>query len=180
MKTAPYLVAFLGSAILAHALYVRQIPTGETERNLEQIQRARPSAKTNRIFHGKLRVAGKDTVVRDNPDTVTSFADYDVSQTPVRMHCVIPSGGNYWSVSFFAMNTDNFYVVNDRTAPAPAFDLVIVREGSDYKAKPNENVLISPSNRGVIIVRMIVTDRDDAAQLGKLAEEQRQTTLGPI
>lgn len=154
-------------------------PSYLTSSMVNTIQSRRGLA-VNKLYHGELRWAGTDPVPRDNPDTVTSFGVYDVSETPVRIRCVVPESDNYWSLTLFAWNTDNFYVVNDRTAESRQFDLVIVKPGSGYRKSGNEEVITSPTDKGVIIVRLIVTDREDQQQLTSISEVQKLTTLEPI
>ena len=65
------------------------------------------------------------------------------------MHAVIPKD-TYWSVSMFAANTDNFFVMNDRKARAPQVDLVLVRAGQEYQSGGNA-IIVIPTRRGVIL-----------------------------
>jgi len=92
----------------------------------------------------------------------------------------LPESDNYWSISLFAWNTDNFYVVNDRTARSKEFDLVIVRSDSRYRKSGSEEVIASPTDKGVIIVRMIVTDRNDEEELARISAVQTRTIVEPI
>jgi uncharacterized membrane protein len=73
----------------------------------------------------------------------------------------------YWSISGFAANTDNFFVINDVTADGEPIDVTIGRVGSDPDAADYQ----SPSARGMILLRMLMKD---AAALLAL-EEARQT-----
>jgi uncharacterized membrane protein len=89
----------------------------------------------------------------------------------------VPETNNYWSVSFYASNTDNFYVVNDMTAKAKQFDLVLVKPDSKYQKVGDEEVITAPSNKGVILVRMIVNDRNNPEEMQRLSELQKQTVI---
>jgi uncharacterized membrane protein len=131
----------------------------------------------NRMVHSGLRYAGQDLVVRSNPDMIVSFAVYDVSKTPVRVKGVIPETDNYWSISLFALNTDNFFVLNDRKAKTRDFELVIVNDDSDYRPQGTEQVVVSPSDRGIVLIRLIVSDRKDEQEIASLSEVQKLTSL---
>lgn len=163
-----------------HAGWLWYVPQWETKKAVDRIYKRRGSWSLNQFGHGVLRVAGTDTVQRDNPDTVTSFAVYDVAAKPVRIHCAVPATDNYWSLSLFAWNTDNFYTVNDRNAPAKEFDVVVIRRGAAYAKQPGEVVVESPSGKGIALIRMIVSDRENKEELARLAVEQKKTTLTPL
>jgi uncharacterized membrane protein len=109
-----------------------------------------------------------------------SFAALDLAKEPVRIHCVVPPGDNYWSVSLFAWNTDTFYVINDLEAPARAFDLIVVKPDSLYQPVDDEQVAVSPTPRAILIVRMVVTDRDNEAEIERLTAFQQQMYVEPI
>ncbi len=167
-------------AACLHVMWFWYLPRMATRRVVDAIFERQPSWRINQLGHAPLRVAGSDVVVRDNPDTVTSFAVYDVSALPIRVHCVLPETDSYWSLSLFAWNTDNFFVVNDRNVDVPALDLVLVKSGSLYEALPDEKVVVSPSQRGILIVRMTVTDRDDLGELERIRVAQLQSFIQPI
>lgn len=176
----PWLIFTFIMAAALHIIGMWYLPRYLTQKTVDGIYKRRGTWQINTLGYGGLRYAGTDTVVRDNPDTVTSFAVYDVSEKPLKVHCVIPESDNYWSLSLFAWNTDNFWVRNDRNAASKEFDLVIVREGSRYVPQGNEEVVASPSDKGIFLIRMIVTNRDDKEELARIAEVQKKTTITPV
>jgi uncharacterized membrane protein len=181
MKRLPvWLVFILSSAVALHIVVMRSLPSYLSSAAVDRISANSDEWKINTLGYGPLRYAGTDTVVRDNPDTVVSFAVLDLTEEPVRIHCVVPPGDNYWSVSLFAWNTDTFYVINDLEAPAPAFDLIVVKPGSLYQPVDDEQVVVSPTPRAILIVRMVVTDRDDRAEIERLTAFQQQMYVEPI
>jgi uncharacterized membrane protein len=167
-------------AVVFHAAFVWYTPRLATSLIVRTIYDRIPEWKINQLGYGPLRYAGNDPVVRDNPDTVTSFAVYDVSEQPLRIRCVVPETDNYWSLSLFAWNTDTIYVVNDRTAPAKVFDITVVNGDNVYQSLADETTVISPSDRGVLLVRMVVTNRDDQQEIERLSEVQRQMYIEPV
>ena len=101
---------------------------------------SRLSARKLRKFAGRLNILGYGGLPlagrrarTTNPDMVTAFGVYDASQGPVRIACAIPHWDNYWSISLYAWSTENFCVINDRTARSSEFDLVIVSGKSRYQ-----------------------------------------------
>ena len=139
------------------------------------------SGRWNVIGYRGLPMAGRRALT-SNADMATAFGVYDAAERPVRIVCVLPDFDNYWSISLYAWNTDNFYAINDRTAPAREFDLVVVGPRSQYVGSqdgnsPHEEIVVSPSNRGVILVRMVVRDREDARELERIEEAVKKTVI---
>ena len=176
-KFIPWIVLTIFLAILFHVVGIWYVPIYMTEQTVQGIFKRRGTPLINQIRYGDLRLAGTDTVARDNPDTLTSFAVYDVSEVPLRLSCTIPDNDNYWSLSLFAWNTDNFFIVSDRMAKSKEFELVIVNSGSTYQKKGDEELVISPTKKGILIVRMIVTDRDDLEEISRLSKVQKETHI---
>ena len=139
------------------------------------------SGRWNVLGYRGLPMAGRRALT-SNPDMATAFGVYDATESPVRIACVLPDGDNYWSISLYGWNTDNFYVVNDRTAPAKEFDLIIVSSrcqygGSQDGASQHEAVVLSPSKKGVVMVRMVVRDRDNAREVEQVEEVIKKTVI---
>ncbi len=175
-KFAIWFVATIILAAIFHLVGVWYLPGFITQTTVNRIFKNR-GIGYNQMNYGEMRSALKDTVPMENPDSKTTFAAYDVSDKPVRIKCVVPETGNYWSISLYAWNTDNFYVVNDRTALAKEFDLVLVKTNSRYQKADNEEVVIVPRNKGVMLIRMLVNDRNDKEELVRLTEFQKQTVI---
>jgi uncharacterized membrane protein len=114
-----------------------------------------------------------------NPDLAIALGVYDVSKGPVRVTCHTPPVDTYWSVSLYASNTDNILLINDKAAKAPSFDLVIVDGKSKYQKMGDEEVVISPTPKGVAIVRVLVKDREDEAALALIDQVLRKTVMCP-
>jgi len=177
---AGWLVFTVVLAVIFHAAAIWYLPRLSTSLIVRTIYDRIPEWKINHLGYGPLRYAGTDPVVRDNPDTVTSFAVYDVSKQALRVRCVVPETDNYWSLSLFAWNTDTIYVVNDQTAPAKVFDIIVISDSNVYESLAGETTVVSPTDRGVLIVRMVVTDRDDQREIERLSEVQGQTYIEPV
>jgi uncharacterized membrane protein len=178
--TARWIATTLLLAAMLHGAAIWYLPRYATRRAVDAIYARRATWLVNALGHGGLRRAGTDTVIRDNPDTLTSFAVYDVSEGPMRFEAEIPSGGNYWSVSLFAWNTDNFFVLNDRQAGASQVAVVVGADGSRYSPRSGERFVASPSARGILLVRAVVTDRQDAAEVARLATSLRAARLARV
>lgn len=162
-------------AIVLHFVIVWQIPSFVTGRAVGGILARKKTTEYNKLFHNDLSYAGTDLVVMSNADMRSSIGFYDVSEKPLKVHCVVPNSENYWSISLYAWNTDNFYVRNDRNAPAREFDLVLVKPNSKYQKQAGEEVIVVPTTSGVILMRFIVSNRSNAEELAFVAGEQSKS-----
>jgi uncharacterized membrane protein len=181
-RLAVWVLFVLALAVVVHIAVLLYIPRHVTADAVDTLFAKYGGSDTMRnvLIHATLPRAGADLLLGDSPNSLISFAVLDTSSTPVRLHCVVPPGGDYWSVALFAWNTDAFWVINDREAPAAVFDVVVVKKGSLYESLPGEPVVVSPTRRTVMIVRTNVADRQDAARVHALTEAQQQMFVAPI
>jgi uncharacterized membrane protein len=129
----------------------------------------------NVLYHQPRVTAVSRTVARPSPDLLYSVCAYDVSKAPLRISASVPD--TYWSLSFFASNTDNFFVVNDQEVTARSVDILLAGPGTAYKNPGNVQVVTSPSSRGVALIRILITDEDRIEELTKI---QRQASCSPV
>ena len=115
-------------------------------------------------------------IVLPSPDLFYVICTYDVSETPLLVTAEIPD--TYWSVAFYASNTDNFFVLNDRKAGSRQARVVLAREGDPLASGPaGERVIRAPSTRGVVLFRTLVPE---AADVGRLDAARRSMQCGPL
>jgi uncharacterized membrane protein len=133
--------------------------------------------KVNSMEHSGPARAGSDRVPMTNPDFLMSRCAYDVSSRPLRVTASVP--GTYWSISFYASNTDNYYVMNDEEAPSKKVALVLARRDSPYAGKAGEIVVRSPSDTGLVLVRMLITGRGALDRLRRVQLEARADAVNP-
>jgi uncharacterized membrane protein len=103
--------------------------------------------------------------VRPSPDFAYSACPYDLGNGPVRIH--VTPWGDYWSLSLYGANSDNYYVLDDREAQAGA-DILLIRSGSSPPDHEAATILESPSQRGIALIRRLAPTPDtyeDAAQV---------------
>jgi len=179
-KLAVWSAVTISLAALFHLVGVWYLPRFITRAAINRVNQAAKREHYNQMIYSPIHSAGEDIIVLDNPDSMFSFAAYDVSEKPARIKCVVPNTDNYWSISFYALNTDNFYVVNDRTAKAKALDLVIVKTNGKYQKIGDEEIVVAPSDKGVVLVRMMVNDRNNKEELARLTELQKQTVMQEV
>jgi uncharacterized membrane protein len=117
--------------------------------------RLRSMTTPNTIVHPPKPSADYNPVRRSGTDLIYSACAYDLSHGPLRI--TAPAVGTYMSVSCFALNSDNFYVKNDRQV-GDAFDIVLVGPGTPEPEAPGSEIVRSPTTTGGIIFRYFVGD----------------------
>jgi|GEM_PF-452637 len=118
--------------------------------------------------------ASSRIVVRPSPDLLYTACVFNLSEGPLHLRTPVPPG--YLSVSGFAADTNNFFAVNDRDAVMDAdgrrlLDLLLVAD-TGVPAPTGARVIVSPSRRGLVLFRTLVSDEAALPQLR--AEYQMQ------
>jgi len=116
------------------------------------------------------------TIVRPSPDFAYSICAYDLSDGPVAI--AVAPWGDYWSLSLYAANSDNFFVIDDREARTGA-ELTVVRTG---RAAPEgaARIVESPSARGIALIRRLAPTLDAYNAAARVARDDVCATLaGP-
>ncbi|MGD9981527.1 MAG: DUF1254 domain-containing protein [Hyphomonadaceae bacterium] len=95
--------------------------------------------------------AASRQIVRPSPDFAYSACAFDLSTGPVIITAT--PWDSYWSLSLYAANSDNFFVIDDREARSGA-EITLVRRG---RAHPEGASMIveSPSERGIALIRRL-------------------------
>lgn len=162
------LLAIIVVAVIVNVVLVLRIPTDIMEVTLTE----RFNYPSNQWVFAPPATAERRTIVRPSPDLLYSLLLYDVSNYPLRLTAVIPD--NYWSISGFAMNTDNFFAINDRQAKSTPIEVVLVRKGMTYQDSTGKvRVIVAPTDRGIILIRTVITNKAD---LPRLTEIQKKAT----
>ncbi len=137
--------------------------------------RLRSMAERNTLVHGAKPTADLNPIRRSSPDLIYSVCAYDLSKGP--LHITAPVPGTYMSVSCFALNTDNFYVKNDRQV-AGSFDIVLVGPGAPAPEAPRSDIVRSPTTTGGILFRYFIGDGTHDEQIEANRREIRVARLG--
>jgi len=160
-------------AVVAHALTVWLLPRAVV-RVATNVMAEREGF--NRAVFPPRADETSRTIVRPSPDLLYAGCAFDVASAPVRIRAVVP-GDAYWSLSMFAANTDNFFVVNDRQAAAGTVDLVLVAPGTKVALPPGATLVEAPSARGIVLTRTLIARED---RLAELDEARRRFTCAPL
>ncbi|WP_309623230.1 DUF1254 domain-containing protein [Novosphingobium sp.] len=128
-----------------------------------------PDKAVNAFLFGPRTTQNSRGVVRPSPDLAYSTCVYDLSNGPVRISAAPSPDEGYVSLSVFAANTDNIAVF-DTTRQPQGIVFVLAREAQ--KTPPGVTVVISPSDRGIVLDRRLApnAERFAAADAARSAD----------
>ena len=115
-------------------------------------------------------------IVRPSPDLLYAGCAFDVRQHPLHIRAEVPRD-TYWSLSMFAANTDNFFVVNDRQAASGVVDVVLARPGSAVELPDGARLIEAPTWCGIVLTRTLVASEQ---RLGELEQARRRFSCEPL
>ncbi|MBM3567792.1 MAG: DUF1254 domain-containing protein [Alphaproteobacteria bacterium] len=101
-------------------------------------------------------------VVMPSPDLLYVICAFDLAKGPLTVEAVPQSEAArlpYWSVAFYADNSDNFFVLNDREAGARPIRLMLT--DGPVAAPEGARAVVSPTRRGVVLFRVLVADGEN-------------------
>ncbi|MGD9966289.1 MAG: DUF1254 domain-containing protein [Hyphomonadaceae bacterium] len=147
MNWGNHILGAIMVAIIAHIATIHAVP-----RMLMHVAIERIGERGANVWRMSDRVtAASRQIVRPSPDFAYSACAFDLSAGPV----VITASPwqSYWSLSLYAANSDNFFVIDDREARAGA-EITLVQRGRTH-ADGAAMVVESPSTRGIALIRRL-------------------------
>ncbi len=134
----------------------------------------------NKFLHGKVTSAASRLVPYPTPHAMVSSCIYDLHKKTLRIRAKIPDGV-YWSITFFARNQDCYFTLNDLKAKqkyGQDIEIILKKRGVSYKKKKDEIIVSAPrfSNKGLILIRIIMMDPSDKEEIKRIANIQREVT----
>jgi uncharacterized membrane protein len=166
------LIAGLVLGFIVYRIVLRQVPVRLMSMAEQRLLKMRNNA-SNTFFHGRAPTAKARQIVMPSPDLVYSSCVYDLARGPLRLQGNLPPAGHYWSLSLYAHNTDNYFVLNDRELPDRRFDLTL--HPPSARVGDSKSVVTSPSVTGIALIRMIQRREDDLAMI---QASQQSTSCG--
>jgi uncharacterized membrane protein len=165
------LLATVAVAAVVNLLVAASIPTAIMEATINK-KFNYPSNQW--VFEPPITDNSTD-VVRPAPDDVYSICVYDVSRHPLRVTSMTTE---YWTISAFAMNTDNFFNLTSAQAKANPVEIVFISRGMTYQdATGKAQIVTVPSDRGILMITMVAPNRD---AIPGILQVQKQTTADPV
>ena len=134
-------------AIAVHLAAINLMP-----RVLMHVAFERVGGAQGNVWHIADRVTPLSrNIVRPSPDFAYSACAYDLGNGPVVIAAAPWSA--YWSLSLYADNSDNFFVIDDREARFGA-EITVIRAGRPHPEGASM-VVESPSGRGIALIRRL-------------------------
>jgi uncharacterized membrane protein len=142
-----YVVGALIVAVIIHLAAVFAVPYA-----LMNVAMQRIGAAGENAWHMSERVtAASRQIVRPAPDFAYSACVFDLAEGPVIITAT--PWDDYWSLSLYGANSDNFFVIDDREAHSGA-EITLVRRGAAHPEGASM-VVESPSARGIALIRRL-------------------------
>ncbi|MEO8606158.1 MAG: DUF1254 domain-containing protein [bacterium] len=110
----------------------------------------------NHAYNPPLATAAARSIVRPSPDLAYTSCAFDVVDKGLAIDAPL-GGADYASLSMFASNTDNFFVLNDRAAGSAPVQLLLVGPRTPAVEAAGRTVVHAPSDRGMVLVRRVVS-----------------------
>jgi uncharacterized membrane protein len=138
---------------------------------------ANRSKGASTINHGERATAASRTIVKPSPDLLYSTCVFDVSRRPLKITTAAPTG-TYWSVAFYAANTDNFYVLNDTEAKGQPATIILMGQDQTVPPQPEgTRIVTAPTPRGIVLFRTLI---NDDAREAELDQQRRAANCEPM
>ena len=153
-------LATVAVAVIVHFITIFAIP-------VVIMNTAMSKYPINVLMKGGRTTADNRMVVRPCPDLVYSILLYDVSQQPIHFEAQVPTDV-YWSVAFYTANTDNYFVLNDQQVKSNPVEILLVKKGAPIPENEKAQVVVSPSDRGIMLVRHLLVSDDQYDQVVKI------------
>ena len=163
MNIGKYIWAALGIAVISHFAFIHAAPRVMMD---VAIKRVGGGGANQWQFADRVTPLSRQ-IVRPSPDFAYSACSYDLSDGPVVITAT--PWNAYWSLSLYAANSDNFFVIDDREARYGA-EITLVRAG---RAHPEgaSMVVESPSGRGIALIRRLAPDLENYNAAAQVARE---------
>jgi uncharacterized membrane protein len=114
-----------------------------------------------------------------NPDFLYSTINYDLKENVLKISGIVPDS-TYWSISAYQENTTNYFVQNEEQVKSK-FEYYLAPEGSTsevLKNIPKEKIIYSPTKKGLILFRYLVSKAYPVKQLSELQHGVTVEKLG--
>lgn len=163
----------IGASLSLHLLILFAIPYIAMRVVMRRVTRY---VGVNCFAHVPQPTAENRDVVRPSPDLSYSIAVFDVARSPILVSAPVPP--TYMSLSLYAANTDNFYVINDRELGGSELSFVLVSSASSIADQKEARVIQTPTSKGIILLRYFAANAQTLAQVNQ-AQEQLKITPQP-
>jgi len=151
------------AAVLAHVAFVYAVPRVLMGVAIERLG----ASGANRWTVADRVTPLSRAIVRPAPDFAYAACAYDLTDGPVVIQAA--PWESYWSLSLYAANSDNYFVIDDREARFGA-EITLVRKGRPHPEGASI-VIESPSGRGIALIRRLAPTANEYARAVVTARE---------
>lgn len=172
MRVLLAIALFIAAAAAGHWAALDLLPQRVMEKAMSVIVES--AGGMNQWRHTPRITPQSRNVVKPSPDLAYSVCIYDLTRGPVRLR--VAPWEDYASLSLYAANTDNFFVINDRQMPPGGYEAVIMAAGAP---RPDTDlpVIESPGPRGVVLVRRLAPDSFSFERADRVRRQDLCTTF---
>lgn len=166
-------------ALVAHALTVWAVPRVIMDRIIALGSTDAVMERSNGVSLPPPTDHTQRRIVMPSPDLLYATCFFDVSESPARV-TLQTDYPRYWSIALYASTSDNFFVVNDRSARDGRVDLTIVGPHQSSGISPQKNdrsqQVTSPTDRGMLLMRLLVNDDPSVRAAAEAARRNLRCT----
>ncbi len=126
-------------------------------------------------------------IVMPSPDLLYASCAFDLGKGPLRVRFAADYP-RYWSIALYAADSDTIFVVNDRQAGDQPVDLLLVtaadmdrafeEPGGEQTGTHDAQRLVSPTRRGLLLLRLLVNDDPAVRSTAELTRRQLECRQG--
>ena len=173
MRWLRWTVFTLVLAAVIHYITIASAPSIIMSRVLTVIEKT----SKNSINFSERPSAASRAIVRPSPDLLYSTCLYDVSRAPMKIVTGAPTD-TYWSVAFYADNTDNFFVLNDKQANQKPATIILIGQGQTLPPQEAGVIVVSaPTSKGLVLFRTLI---NSDARLAEIDQQRRGATCDTV
>ncbi len=162
-KWIHYIVVTLVLSIFFHLLVVHYFPRiimiGAALRIKDK-----SGVDKNQILHNEPVNAESKKIVMPSPDLLYSGISFDVGRYPLLIKAPVPKS-TYWSMAMYDLDTNNFFVIDDRDIPTSELEVVLIGPNETAPDRKGAIVVRAPGDQGIVLFRMFISDRNKIAEL---------------
>jgi len=157
---APACVA-IAFAIASHIMVLYSAPNFIMDRAMQMLEKR--GVKVHQFKLGKRLTPQTQSVVRASPDLTYSSCLFDLNQAPDGIMVRMAQTSGYASLAFFDTATNNFKTIRGNGAP------VEIKLTRNANIGSGSQTLVSPTAKGIIIIRRLAPTADLYSQVAKVA-----------
>ncbi len=168
MKSRNYIIrtiVFLAIVFAVQYFFIASVPD-----IVFFIAKYRSGKPLNTVIQAPKTDAKLRKVVLPNPDFVYNAVFYDLSKSDLIISGEFPDTSQYCSLAFYGDDVQPYQVMNNLTSQPRTFRFHLTQRNGN-------TVVVSPSNQGAILMRLLVTSEEQYKNARRLQKILKVETL---